>query len=431
MAAPAISPSTPEEQLVYWGIAGTWGLWLLGALYVSGPAIGWLLIALILVRWSGLDPTTQRAPQQIPTAVWIWVAGMLAMEVALIMGHLDYNLGLPQTIKSTIGWMKGWALLAIFPLAGACLRIRPILIYRAVCHLGLQTIVIAPVLVFAWLVGLPESLYVSPLRLIGGPGNEFFEVELYGFNAGSGTVRWRFFAPWAPAAGLVANIHLVLAVRERSVWWRTAGIVAAIIVCLMCQSRLGLVALGFVAVATFFLARLHRPWVLGLASLASVVGGLFATWLLDAADRILAGFHAARADSSRVREALGRIAVNRWQGEAPVWGHGIVERGPHLVEYMPIGSHHSWYGLLFVKGAVGFIALAVPLLWSFVELLAKAQAARTARAALGITLVLFLYTFGENLEILAYLFWPGLVILGVAFRQRLRNPMACQLSSKA
>jgi hypothetical protein len=47
---------------------------------------------------------------------------------------------------------------------------------------------------------------------------------------------------------------------------------------------------------------------------------------------------------------LGEIAQQRWRHEAFWFGHGMVERGPHLVEYMPIGSHHSWYGLLLSKG---------------------------------------------------------------------------------
>jgi hypothetical protein len=28
------------------------------------------------------------------------------------------------------------------------------------------------------------------------------------------------------------------------------------------------------------------------------------------------------------------------------------------------------------------------------------------------------YTFGENLEILAYLFWPGLVMMGIGFNAK-------------
>jgi hypothetical protein len=37
-----------------------------------------------------------------------------------------------------------------------------------------------------------------------------------------------------------------------------------------------------------------------------------------------------------------------------------------------------------------------------------------AKVGMAILMLLMLYTFGENLEILAYLFWPGLIILGKA-----------------
>jgi O-antigen ligase len=61
---------------------------------------------------------------------------------------------------------------------------------------------------------------------------------------------------------------------------------------------------------------------------------------------------------------LGRLALERWS-EAPLWGHGIVDpRGPAFTKFMPIGTHHTWFGILFEKGLVGLIALAIPLLWS-------------------------------------------------------------------
>ena len=31
--------------------------------------------------------------------------------------------------------------------------------------------------------------------------------------------------------------------------------------------------------------------------------------------------------------------------------------------------------------------------------------------------ILLLYTFGENLEILVYLYWPGMVVLGMALQE--------------
>ena len=70
----------------------------------------------------------------------------------------------------------------------------------------------------------------------------------------------------------------------------------------------------------------------------------------------------------------------------------------------------------------GFLALALPLAWSFFELLAKAQRDAVARAALGMVLVLVFNSFGENLEILAYLAWPGLLVIGIASRRKLKTP---------
>jgi hypothetical protein len=80
---------------------------------------------------------------------------------------------------------------------------------------------------------------------------------------------------------------------------------------------------------------------------------------------------------------------------------------------MPIGSHHTWLGLLFVKGIVGLFALAVPMIVTVVVLV---------RRSLGLSLVLLLYTFGENLEILVYLYWPGIIILGLALQERRAVP---------
>ena len=88
---------------------------------------------------------------------------------------------------------------------------------------------------------------------------------------------------------------------------------------------------------------------------------------------------------------------------------------------MPIGSHHTWFGLLFVKGMVGFISLAVPLLWTFLEMLLLAQVSALGRLGLAVAFILFFFSFGENLEILAYLFWPGLVVLGAGFAEAQRS----------
>ncbi len=410
MVSQTLHPENFEERVVWYAITRTYLFYLFGALYVVAPVVAWILFAVLVNRVFSEDASVR---PYIPLAVKVWILAMLVMLLSLIAGHVGYNLGVPKLIKSTIGWAKGWALLALFPLIG-CLNIRPELIYRAAMVVCMHTIVLLPVFVLAWAAGLPQTVYVSPLKVIGGPGPEFFSLNLYEIDPGSGLPRWRLFTPWAPAVGFVANVYFVFALRERDLRWKTLGILGCIVMVLMSQSRLALVALVTVGFITFFLSRISRPWVLFMASGVSTLAGIAGIWIVNFITGFWDAFRAARAGSTRVREALGRIAVERWRNEAPIWGHGIVERGPHLVEYMPIGSHHSWYGLLFVKGIVGFLALAVPMVFGFLDLVVKAQSAPVARGGLAIMLILFLYTFGENLEILAYLYWPALIILGSA-----------------
>jgi len=62
--------------------------------------------------------------------------------------------------------------------------------------------------------------------------------------------------------------------------------------------------------------------------------------------------------------------------------------------------------------------MAVPLVSTLIVFLIKAQNDMSVRIGLGLIATLALYSFGENLEILAYLYWPGLVLVGIALRQR-------------
>ena len=416
MDTQALLPATAEERVVWHAIRATYLFYLLGALYAVAPVLGWGLLLLALRRlWRGETLNPALPGDRLPLAIWLWLGGMLVMLLALLVGHMDFLLGTAKTVKSSIGWAKGWALLAIFPLLG-CLQIRAAIIYRASMHVCLHTLLLLPLFIGAWLVGLPQTPYVSPLQVIGGPGPEFFALSLYEIDPGSGAPRWRLFTPWAPALGFVANIFFIFALQEKNLRWRVIGIAACLAMILMSGSRLALVSLLLVWLASWLLSRLRSTLAPFVAAAAATLGGLTAVPMLEAFERFWQAFRAARADSTRVREALARIAVDRWSTDAPVWGHGIVERGPHLVEFMPIGSHHSWYGLLFVKGIVGALALAIPLLYSLVELVWWSGRLAAARTGLAMVLLLLLYTFGENLEILAYLIWPALIVIGIAHR---------------
>jgi hypothetical protein len=426
MATFSAEIKTPEERLVHGVIVGTWALWAIGAVYHVYPLLAWYLAGLAFAR--RLELTSElRHLKPLPLGVWIWIAGAVTMALALVLGHLNYDFGTIDILKSLFGWAKGWALFAVLPFAGATLRIRPQVLFRAMNILSLQTLILTPLFLLAAAAGLPPVIYVSPLIYLGGGGSAFFEVGTHWIDPGAHDARLRYFAPWAPAAALAAQIALVMALFDRDWRWRAVGIVSALVVCYCAKSRLSLVGIPLLLIAIPALSQLHRPIIIGATGGVAVLGAIFLKSIQAIVEQAMDAFASARADSSRVRATLQRIAQHRWANEAPWFGHGAVERGPHLVEFMPIGSHHTWNGLLFVKGAVGFGALAVPMAWTFVEVLFKAQKDRVARAALGITLVLFVNSFGENLEILAYLTWPGLLLIGIAMRRRVvsiwRHPL--------
>ncbi len=433
MAANSIAPENPEERLIWSAIVGSWAFYSIGALYIVGPAVAVALLAKQVWRHYIAPARPATRPEAPPLGVMLWIAGMVAMLIALLVAHNANELGAAQTLKSAIGWLKGWGLLAAFPLAGACLRIRAEVVVRAYLRLARQTLVITPFLIAAALVHLPSRLFVSPLSVIGGPGPEFFAIYLYIVDPSDSSLRWQFFAPWAPAAGMIGNMIFVLAFFEQDRRFRYIGIAAGVMMALLTRSRMAMLFIGICPVALWVLSRLSRSWLLSTAAALSVAIGIIADTLIGVIQNAVAAFRGARADSTRVRETLGRIAVDRWWDEAPVWGHGIVVRGGHNVEFMPIGSHHTWYGLLYVKGAVGFMALAIPLAWSLIEMILLAQVSRLGRLGLAIVLMLIFYSFGENLEILAYLCWPGLILLGCALREaafrRTASTEAAQITS--
>jgi len=410
---------TLPEKIVSRTLVWTWGFYALGALYVVGPVLAFVLAgiaALSLYLGAALRPDL-RPTGPVPGLIWLWGAGMVIMLIALWAGHLDWDLGLKQTIKSTVGWAKGWALLALFPLAGAVLQIRRDVIVRAHTRLALITLLILPVLAVAPFVGLPERIFTSPLKAVGGPGPEYFTVYLFTYDPSSWAPRWQFYAPWSPFAGLLGVIMVLFALEEKERFWLVVGCLAGVAMILMSKSRMGLVALVVASVGPRMMPLMLRVWAWSAAAILTASMAAFWTTVVAAFEDAVAGFSSARADSTRVRSTLQRIARERWANESVWFGHGQVEPGPHLVEFMPIGSHHTWWALLFVKGLVGFLAFAVPFIAHFLFAARDAVFHPQGRLPFGILLVFLILSMGENIEIEAYLLWPALVMLGIHLRE--------------
>lgn len=411
-----MKPQNLEEKVVWYYLTGTYVLYFLGAQHLLASMIAWLLGFYTIYKvWNQTDETPESERITIPVGVWVWIVAILVIEITIIGSHMDFHMGLGRIIKTTINlYGRTWVLFALFPLIG-CLKIRPQLIYRGICIVCLQSIFFIFIAHIAEMAGIPGDLYTSPLEKVGG-ADIFYKVFLYPWS----TERLYLFAPWAPALGLVGSLYFFLAWADPNKKWRLIGTVGAAAMAWASGSRLSNICLVVIPLVSWFLARISQPVVLGGAGAISFVMGLFGPRIIIFLEDFRRDFDSQRADSSQVRADLANITLYRWRTEAPIWGRGIIEpKGPRVVEEMPIGSHHHWFGLLFLHGVVGFLAFACAMLWTFLEVFIRSQSSKTARVALSLLFVYFAYSFGENLEILAYITWPALVIIGITLNEEL------------
>ena len=402
-----------DEVIIARSISLTFVFYLIGALYLVAPIVGWGLAGVVIARWSLGEKLSHKNTRWL---IILWCVSACLLEFSLVIGHIDFNLGFAKLIKSSIGWAKGWALLSIFVVLGYTLKLRYQVVCRAACIIGLLAILISPVLIAAYVLNLPDTLYVSPLQIFGGAGPEFFTVRLYEIDPFNGMPRWRFFAPWAPAVGFVANIYFMCAWFEKDLKWRVIGLMGNALMVILASSRMGLIVLIFAPIAVWGLSRLTRSWVIVATAVGLIIVALFFDPIYEFVSTSINDIKGARADSTRVRASLGNIALYRWESEAFWFGHGVVETGTHLVEFMPIGSHHNWYGLLFVKGFLGFISFLVPFVLTTIILFIKAQYQVSSRLALGMCLILGFFSLSENIEALAYMTWPAWLLIGLGIR---------------
>ncbi|MGB3639025.1 MAG: O-antigen ligase family protein [Rivularia sp. (in: cyanobacteria)] len=418
-----MKPQNFEESLIWYVIIGTYGIYALGLVFSVYSALAWVLGGYLVFK---ILLKTQKTPDEekirIPWVTWLWGICSLITLLATYAGITDFNLGRTALLRAILGWLTSTAIIPLFLLSG-CLNIRPKLIYRAVCILCLQSLIAIPIAYAAYAANLPGILYTNPIERLIQNGPIFHQVGFHTSDYGIDNVRLFLFTPWCPALGLVSNVFFFMVLQESNKKWRYIGIVGAIAMNIVSLSRAALVCLPLVLIIIWGLKNFTNPYIQIAAGIASFIAGIFSTSLTNAATEFVDTFYSSRADSSRVRAALQRVGMEAWK-EAPIWGHGTQKPGPPVLANLPIGSHHTWVGLLYTKGLVGFMTLLIPVFCSFVDLLLKARHSKLAETSLSILLVLLVFSFGEQIDVLGYICWPGFIIMGIAFKQKFSSPIS-------
>ena len=401
------------EELIWWSIICTIPIWVMGGVYILGSILGWILCILKIMENRYIP---KQNSFQLNLLIVAWLIGALILLVSLLIGHYNFELGLLTTIKSTIGWAKGWALFPLY-IIGGLLPIRQEIITRAVainCIYMLCVLVLGALL---YLLGVEGSLFTSPLRIVS-PGNSeaFFDFSLFYRDLATNALKIRLFTPWSPALGLLANIYFWIIINETNRKIKMISILSVIILCIVSGSRAAILGITVIPCIIFIVRKFKGYLFFYACSIITLIFSIYYHFIITVASDTWQQVRNLRSDSSRVRSLLTQISLERWLGDAFWWGHGIVVKGPKLVEYTLIGTHNTWVHLLYAKGFIGLIAFLLPmlilLLLSLGNLLSKKED-RLSTSCLGISMVLWQYTISENLEMLVYLYWPGLILVGI------------------
>ncbi len=414
-----MKPQNLEERLIWYTIIGTYAIYLFGAPPIFVPIVAWFLAFQLCKRlWNQTKNTPVQERITIPFTIWLWLICLMVFLVSVVISHINFNIETDRLIKSLLKLLREWALWALFPLIG-CLNIRPQLLYRAACILCLQSLILIPICYLAYILRIPDGpLFVSPFYILGGNSPDLYSVVLYYLDE-STLPRLALFAPWCPNLALIAIIYFFLARQESNKKWRLIGMIGAIAMIVTAISRAAMLTFPTVILLTWVLTNFTQPVIYFTAGGVSFLTSIFATYLLNFFETFVQQVTDARPGSSEARATLARLALERWWNDAPIWGHGFTEaQGPPIAYFLPVGTAGcgTWINILYTKGIVGFIAFVVPFVWSFIDLVNKAQKSSTAKVGLSILLVFLFFSFSEELDLLAYLYWPGILMIGIALK---------------
>ena len=415
-----IKPQNLPEQIVWYLAIGTYPLYLIGSLYIVVPLVGLVLSLAALWQWHFQNEDTPVIERVfISPSAWVWLIAALVIELAMIVGHFNFDLGLKLMVYSTVNnWYRRWAIVPMFILAGH-FYIRPQLMYRAGCIIALETTTMIIVGTVIASIGVSEVDYISPLSVFGG-GEDHYHIYLFQ-NALENRIYT--FTPWPTAAGTLGSFFFFLAWEEKNLKWRSGGIISALIMIAVSQSRAALICIPLVLVIVWLIKNIFYPRVQLLSSFVCFILGIFSVQIgkvIGLAQEQFTNFRGKDSlYSSRARKIIYRMTIKHWWHNAPMWGHGRVpETGPALVGGIPIGTHNTWLGGLYTFGLVGFTPFAIAAGLSFFNLIIGTRTSNTVKVGLCLFMSFTIATFTDSVEYLSYTYWSALLFIGMALRQQ-------------
>lgn len=400
---PGALPSGPVEHVVFWGMLSPFLLYFSGLEPLRIPLTVWpaILISFALVL---------KSSRPISWLSWLWLACMSGLLIQQVFFFQKYDVG-GWTLP---GWFLGLGIAGVLPMVGQF--VRPQVVYFAAALLGIQALIYCAIAGIAVQAGF-EPHYRSPLPQFDILESAYYNVRLtQSSSADDAEQRLIAFAPYATSAGATACFFAILTLGARASWFKWTGLAGWLLLLLLARARTGIICTA-VAIAFFHLLSIRRRYLLLIAGAGVIVLSAFAGPITRGAEEARDYLHALRWDSSLDRNNLKSIALSGWRyGERPALGNGTSIPGGAVVTHVPIGTHDSLAGGLFLRGALGVSLMLLPILVTLV-FGSVSGTSPTHRIVAASAAVMVIYTYSQTLTEIFMFMWPLFLLIGAASRQ--------------
>ena len=386
-------------------------LWMLGLLFPLGA---------LLVLWLLFKGLSSRVIVDKVVLAWWLVAVMQALSVIINCINADkaFSYLLYRLLSAPV---SGWFFLGAALAVGKIYNFTSNRIVRANSIMGLYLLIFGAVsfiVLKLQKVNLFEVLsplgYLLPNWLPSVHSlftMRFYSVELvfnYPFP------RLVLFYPWSVCLGFAGIGLFFIALNENKPLWKMFGIIGGIFALISSLSRAAIISF-FLSCIIYLWLKIHNAyrWLfISIFCLVSVPFMFLNFSVIDYTENTYNFITELRAGSSSARQ-LGYEAS--WEGflKSPFIGHGWIGE---YIDYnipIPIGSHSTFYGLLYTGGLLTFIPFCIAISLTIVSLLLRAirgSAVHISAFVVTLSLAIMSYTegiFSFVIPTLLIFFWFG------------------------
>lgn len=410
------------EACVFWYVALMPLWWVLGVIVPLGMAGA----AFLFLRRPPRDPA-------IAVVSWLWIAVAFAQSASAAINYAFADAPTVSLLRVMFTLQNAfWAMLGMLIAIGGEARLASPRIVRATSVQALALLALAALSIgLAYVVDLPHLHVPSLLKLFvsqeEGAMPDYLTMRFFLMDElmGGKSLRLILFFPWPSALALVGAMTVLVCAFETSRAWKIGAMLGggASIVFGYSRTIALCMAAALVVLAVARLSgrgKLVACGVTGLACNAALVLGFDP---FEAADALSEGFTAIRPGSSLARN----IVYDRtWKLilDSPAFGYGWGDHAPTARWVpIPIGSHSTFYGVLYLGGVFNFAVLCVA--FAATVVLAAARLRDRPRQALTLLVILAIMSVIALADSFNY-FVPSLVPVLIWMGGVLRAPIAAR-----